>query len=64
MAPRDQKSGSGFLKGVRSEWKNISWPSRETVGKHFVTVIVITIILGIFIYGLDSFFQFLLSLIV
>lgn len=62
MAPKDNKAG--FLKGVRSEWKKIVWPSKEDVLKNLLLVIVISLVLGVFIFALDSFFQFLLSLII
>lgn len=62
MAPKDNKTG--FFKGVRSEWKKISWPSKNEVGKYLLLVIVISLILGVVIFALDSFFQFILSLLV
>ncbi|MDO5755873.1 MAG: preprotein translocase subunit SecE [Tissierellia bacterium] len=62
MAPKDNKTG--FIKGVRSEWKKIIWPSKEDVLKNLLLVIVISLVLGVFIFALDSFFQFLLSLFI
>lgn len=62
MTPKESKSG--FFKGVRSEWKKIVWPTKKEVGNYLIVVIIISLVLGAFIYGLDSLFKFLLSLIV
>ena len=42
-----------FFKGVKSEFKKITWPDKETLAKESAAVIVITIILGIVIALVD-----------
>lgn len=42
-----------WLKGMKSEFKKIVWPDKESIAKQSVTVISITAILGIIIYVLD-----------
>lgn len=40
-----------------SEFKRIVWPSRQEVIKQTITVIVISIILGLIIWGLDIVYE-------
>ncbi|MDF2537119.1 MAG: putative rane protein [Herbinix sp.] len=42
-----------WLKGLKSEFKKIVWPDRDTLTKQSVAVVAITVILGIVIYVLD-----------
>ena len=43
-----------FFKGVKSEWRKITWPSRLVLIKETVAVIVISIVLGGVIALLDA----------
>jgi len=45
-----------FLHEVVSELKKVTWPTREETVKLTVVVIVISILVGAFIGGLDSLF--------
>ena len=45
-----------FVKEVIAELKKVTWPSREETIKLTVIVIVISILVGAFIGGLDSLF--------
>ena len=42
-----------WFKGLKSEFKKISWPDKETLVKESAAVIVITVILGIVIALVD-----------
>ena len=45
-----------FLKEVVAELKKVTWPTREETIKLTVVVIVISILVGAFIGGLDALF--------
>ncbi len=45
-----------FLREVISELKKVTWPTREETVKLTVVVIVISVLVGAFIGGLDSLF--------
>jgi preprotein translocase subunit SecE len=45
-----------FLHEVAAELKKVTWPTREETVKLTVVVIVISILVGAFIGGLDSLF--------
>ncbi|MCR5202962.1 MAG: preprotein translocase subunit SecE [Lachnospiraceae bacterium] len=47
-----EKKNSGFA-GLKSEFKKIVWPDRDTVVKESAQVIVVTAILSLVIAGLD-----------
>lgn len=42
-----------FFKGVRKEFKKISWPTKDDVIKQTVVVTVITFITALLIAGID-----------
>jgi preprotein translocase subunit SecE len=45
-----------FIREVVAELKKVTWPTREETVKLTVVVIVISILVGAFIGGLDSLF--------
>ncbi|MBQ8946568.1 MAG: preprotein translocase subunit SecE [Lachnospiraceae bacterium] len=47
-----------FFDGVKAEFKKISWPDRNSLGKQTAAVIVISVIVGALIAVLDMFFQY------
>ncbi len=53
-----------FFKGLKAEFKKIVWPDQETVGKQTVTVLVISIALGVIIAVLDFIIKWGLSFII
>lgn len=46
-----------FLKEVRSELKKVSWPSKNDVVVNTTAVIVVSILCGVFIGGVDVLFR-------
>ena len=55
-----------FFKGVKTEFKKIIWPSRDTLLKQLFAVLVVAIILGAVIalldFGFQSLFDFLMGI--
>ena len=60
----DNTVKTSFFKGVKNEFKKIIWPSKDTLIKETIAVIVISIIVGIIIAILDWAFQLGLGLII
>ncbi len=60
-APKAAKKS--WWKGIKSEFKKISWPGRETVVKETSAVIVISVILGLVISLIDTILRFGLDFI-
>ena len=52
-----------FINEVVAELKKVTWPTRQETIKLTVIVIVISILVGAFIGGLDSFFVKLTTLL-
>jgi preprotein translocase subunit SecE len=56
-----------FLRQVKAETAKVVWPSRRETVTTAVMVVIMTVLLGLFFFGVDQFFsrivQFLLSLI-
>jgi preprotein translocase subunit SecE len=45
-----------FLKEVRTELRRVAWPSRGEVAQYSLIVLVTTILIGAYIFGLDQLF--------
>ena len=59
-----EKSGIiGFLSGVKSELKKVVWPTPKNVFKNVGVVLATIILLGLFIFLLDTVFMNLLGLV-
>ncbi|MEE4312836.1 MAG: preprotein translocase subunit SecE [candidate division KSB1 bacterium] len=57
------KKLSNFLQEVKQEMSKVSWPSRDELRGTTILVIVITLILSVFIFGVDKLLQLVLDLI-
>lgn len=47
-----------FFKGVKTEFKKISWPDRDSLLKQSVAVVCISVVLGVLIAILDFLMQY------
>lgn len=50
--------GTGFFKGVKAEFKKISWPDKDSLLKQSVAVACISLVMGIVIAVLDFIMQY------
>lgn len=48
----------GFWKGVKAEFKKISWPDKTKIFKQSVAVICISLVLGFIIMLMDAVLQY------
>ena len=61
-AERKQRVSIGeFFRQVRTEVSKIVWPSREETLRTAVMVVIMTTILGVFFFGVDSFFGWIVK---
>ncbi len=51
------KQKTGFFKGVKTEFKKITWPTRSQLIKETIAVSVVTILLGAIIKLVDMVMQ-------
>ena len=54
----ENKVKTGFFKGVKAEFKKISWPDRQTTLKQSVVVVAISVVVGLIIAVLDKIIQY------
>lgn len=62
---KENTQKKSFFKGVKSEFKKVIWPTKETLVKETVAVVVTSVILGVIIaivdigvkYGFDKILQ-------
>ena len=50
-----------FIKSVRSEWFKIVWPSRETVIKTTIMILIFSGLAALFFFVVDSILSALVS---
>jgi len=53
-----------FLKEVQSELKKVRWPNKKELVKLTTVVIIVTIIVSIYIGGLDFIFAKLMEILI
>ena len=49
----EKQTRPGFFKGVKAEFKKISWPDRQSTLKQSIAVVVISVVVGVIIAILD-----------
>ena len=52
----EKQTRPSFFKGVKSEYKKISWPDRQSTLKQSIAVVVISVVMGVLIAVLDFVF--------
>ncbi|HHV30803.1 preprotein translocase subunit SecE [Caproiciproducens sp. LBM24188] len=60
---RTGKNVSKFLRDVKNEIHKIVWPTPQAVFKNTGVVLVTIIVIGLFIFGLDTLLMNLLGLV-
>lgn len=64
-APKHHDGGDNAMRGIfqtyRAEYNKIVWPSRQTLIKHTVTVITVSLIFGAYIALNDGVFSMLFN---
>ena len=58
--PKKDKKPS-FFKGVKAEFKKISWPDKNKLFKQSVAVVCISVVLGMIITLLDTILQYCIN---
>ena len=53
-----------YLKGVRAEAARVTWPTRNEVISLTVLILLMTIVLTLYIWGIDGLVSFVLKLMV
>ena len=51
-------AGPGFFKGVKVEFKKISWPDKDPLIKQSIAVTCVSVVVGVIIAVLDFFMQY------
>ncbi|NLK26745.1 MAG: preprotein translocase subunit SecE [Clostridiales bacterium] len=59
----EKSSKKSWFKGLKSEFKKIVWPTKDTLTKQSVAVVVVTLILGVIIFALDTIIEHGISFI-
>lgn len=49
---------SDFYKGLKIEFKKITWPDKPTLGKQTVAVTAVTVVVGVLIALIDMVIQY------
>lgn len=49
----EEAKKTSWFKGMKAEFKKISWPNKDTLTKETVAVVVISVLLGVVITVID-----------
>lgn len=60
---KPKKSLVKYLKDAKSEFKKVVWPTPKETTRNTVVVVVICVLAGLFVFGLDSLFGLLNNLL-
>ncbi len=52
-----------FAKGVLSEWKKVNWPTPKEIVNYALVIVMVSVVIALIVFGLDSVFHFLYGLI-
>lgn len=64
MAEKKENAIVKYFKGIKSEFKKITWPSFKQIVNNTSTVIISVIVVGLFIFVLDTVFGAILNLFI
>ena len=53
----------GFFKGVKAEFKKITWPDKTSLFKQSVAVICVSLVVGVLITLMDSVIQTVVNIL-
>ena len=53
-----------WVKGIKAEFKKIVWPDQKSLGKQTVSVVVLSVVLGVIITIVDFLVQYGVDFIV
>ena len=53
-----------FLRDVWKELKKTSWPTRKELTKYTITVIATVVVIGLFVFGVDTGVSYLVNLLI
>lgn len=61
---KDKTRKKSWFKGLKAEFRNISWPDKKTLTKETAAVLVVSVLLGLIISVLDFIIRFGLEFLV
>ena len=64
MAEKKENAIAKYFRGIKSEFKKITWPSFKQIVNNTSTVIISVIVVGLFIFLLDTAFGAILNLFI
>ncbi|MDR2043791.1 MAG: preprotein translocase subunit SecE [Clostridium sp.] len=56
-SPTEKETRLSFFTGVKTEYKKVSWPDRQSVLKQSLAVVLVSVVLGFVIAVLDYIIQ-------
>ena len=58
MNSTEKKEKFSFFKGVKSEFKKVSWPGKKEILKSSIVVVIVATVVGLIIAVLDMAIQY------
>jgi len=54
---------AAFWKGVKTEFRKIIWPTKESLKKQTILVLVVSVVMSVFIKAFDTLCQYIVGFI-
>ena len=54
--------GAGFVRGIVGELKKVGWPSRQEATRLTVIVLIVTAVIALVLWGIDTLFAELMDI--
>ncbi|MBQ7950637.1 MAG: preprotein translocase subunit SecE [Clostridia bacterium] len=64
MAEKKENAIAKYFRGIKSEFKKITWPTFKQIVNNTSTVIISVVVVGLFIFLLDTAFGAILNLFI
>lgn len=55
---KETKKKPSFFKGLKKEFKKVTWPTKDETVKQTISVVCASVVLGLIIVCLDTFIQY------
>jgi preprotein translocase subunit SecE len=52
---------TNYFKEVKTELKKVTWPSKSTIVNYTIAVVIFSLVMMVFLGGLDLLFSYLLN---
>ena len=61
MSEKNEAVKKSWFQGMKSEFKKVVWPDKQDLARNTIAVVVVSVVLGLIIAGLDALINYGMS---